>query len=366
MLNQQLWQISDVKKVRVIQVFFLFLTLWFFFWAHIYEMQFWNKTFVESIQSEILNVSLYSISLVAILVFEVYLRRSRPAATGYSASTILEHPRTEKEILKNEPVKAQKNPTNKIGATFIAIGTLLLISSLLIASTILAFIGLGLTFWGALFLFVRSNKFVRKVVLDASVTASYTTLDRMVTDLNYAGKALYIPPYPKDAYLPEYLGGIKDLVVFISANDSMSIPPIEEIGKKRFMVKNPKGICISPPGSGLVNVFEKELKVDFSKINQESFQDYLSPVIVDVLELATGFELEYETGLIHVTFSTSVYQDLYSKEKNLKSVHYVGCPLASAVACILAKTTGKVVTIAKIDFSMGFKNIEVWYQLVEG
>jgi hypothetical protein len=34
------------------------------------------------------------------------------------------------------------------------------------ASTVLAFIGLGLTFWGALFLFARPIKFVKSILLD--------------------------------------------------------------------------------------------------------------------------------------------------------------------------------------------------------
>ncbi len=84
------------------------------------------------------------------------------------------------------------------------------------------------------------------------------------------------------------------------------------------------------------------------------------------LELASNFEIAAEKELIHVKITDSVYKDLYSIEHELKSVHSVGCPLTSAVACALAKTTGKVVTITKSIVSPDLRTIEIWYQTVEG
>jgi hypothetical protein len=43
----------------------------------------------------------------------------------------------------------------------------------------------------------------------------------------------------------------------------------------------------------------------------------------------------------------------------------MGCPLTSAVACALAKTTGKLVVIIKDAISPDSKTIEVWYQTLE-
>jgi hypothetical protein len=245
-------------------------------------------------------------------------------------------------------------------------GALVLVASFLATSTVLAFIGLGLTFWGALFLFVKPIKFVRSTLLDSTALSSYTTMDRILNDLNYKGKPIYIPSYPEEAYLPEYLKGLKEMVVFISAEDITAIPTIEEIAKRQFLVKNPKGICISPPGSGLVNLFEKELRTDFTKLDLDGLYNGLPAVIMNNLELASGFEIGTEKELIHVKIIDSVYKDLYSLEHKLKSVHSVGCPLTSAVACAIAKTTGKLVTITKSRISPDLKTIEVWYQTLEG
>ena len=367
MLNQTLWQISGTHKFRLFQFVLLIVALWFLFWAHIYEMVVWNKTFVESLQSSTVNILIYSGALIGIVLVEIYIKRIRRVSTKLP---IVHTPKylqvSSNKSLKTEEVESTKISSNKIGIPFLVVGVLLLIISYVFASTVLAFVGLSLTFWGALFLFIKSTKLVKPAILDATIMPSYTTLDRILADLEYDGKALYIPPYPKDAYLPEHLSGMKDHLVFIPSKDSTTVPSIEEMAQKRFLVKNPKGICVFPPGSGLVKLFEKELGIDFTKIDRESIYDWLSAVIVNNLELATGFQMEPEDKFIHATITNSVYRNLYSKDQNLKSVQLVGCPLVSAISCALAMTTGKRVTIAKTDSSLDLKTIEVWYQLVEG
>jgi len=254
----------------------------------------------------------------------------------------------------------------KMGSALVIIGALLLFASVVTSSQILAFIGLGLAFWGVLFLLVSSTKFVKIPILNATTISLYTTLDRIIDDLNYKGKPIYIPPYPKETYLPEHLAGLKEMVIFISAKDSTTIPSIEEMAKKQFMVKNPKGICITPPGSSLVSLFEKELRADFTKIDQDSFYEGLPTVIVNNLELASNLEIKDEKEVIYVKITDSVYSNLYSKKQNIKTIHSIGCPLISAITCALAIKTGKPVTITKSKLSPNLKTIEIWYRLLEG
>lgn len=271
----------------------------------------------------------------------------------------------ENEILKRDLLKSKRTPAGRIGFILLAIGALTLIGSVVSTSTVLAFIGLGLTFWGALFLFARPFKFVKSTLLDSTAISSYSTIDRMVQDLGYKGKPVYIPPYPKEAYLPEYLKGLKEMIVYIPAEDVVVIPTIEEMAKKQFLLQNPKGICIAPPGYGLINLFEKELKTEFTQIDMERLCSDLPTIIVNNLELAKEFEITPEDPLIHVRIVDSVYKDLYSNELNFKSIHSIGCPLTSAIACALAKTTGKLLTIFKDEVSPDLEKIEVWYQTIE-
>ncbi len=291
-------------------------------------------------------------------------KESEQATVQYLMKT-LENLQKENEILKRDVLKSSRTPSGKIGFILLAIGALTLVGSVVNTSTVLAFIGLGLTFWGALLLFARPVKFVRGSLLDSTAISSYTTIDRIVQDLNYKGKPVYIPPYPKEAYLPEYLKGLKEMIVFIPAEDVVAMPTIEEMAKKQFLLKNPKGICIAPPGYGLVSLFERELKTEFTQINLDELYDALPTIIVNNLELAKEFEINPEKDLIHIKIIDSVYKDLYSREQGFKSIHSIGCPLTSAIACALAKTTGKLVAIVKDMISPDSKTIEVWYQTLE-
>jgi len=291
-------------------------------------------------------------------------KESEQATFQYLMKT-LENLQKETEILKREVLKSKRTPSGKIGFILLAIGALTLVGSVVKTSTVLAFIGLGLTFWGALFLFARPIKFVRSTLLDSTAISSYTTIDRMIQDLNHKGKPIYIPPYPKEAYLPEYLKGLKEMIVFIPAEDTLAMPTIEEMMKKQFLLTNPKGMCIAPPGYGLINLFEKELKTEFTQINLERLCSSLPTIIVKNLELAKELEINPENNFIHIKMVDSAYKDLYSIEHGFKSIHLIGCPLASAIACALAKTTAKLVTIVKDAVSPDLKTIEVWYQTLE-
>ena len=366
MLNPNPWRIKATSTVRLLQILFLFTMFWFFFWAHIYEMSVWNKTFVESLYSSIPNVIVYSSSLFAIIALEIYSKRHRRIST-VSSPPITEKPLVKQNIQqKPELLKPTERSFNSIGIALLVAGVVSLIVSVLVSSSILAFIGLGLTFWGALFLFARSTNFVNSNILVATNTAFYHTLDRVVEDLNCKGKSLYVAPYPKDAYLPEHLSGLKEMTVFISSTESTALPTIEELAKKQFLVKDPEGICIIPPGSGLLDLFEKELRTGLTKISPELFYENLPVIIVNNLQLAKKFEIENRHGQINIRITESVYEDLYAKDEKLKVIHSIGCPLISAVVCALAVITGKVLTITQTEIFPNIKTIEVKCQIVEG
>jgi len=295
-------------------------------------------------------------------------KKQEPVTIQYLMKT-LQQLQSEHEVLKREMVKSRRIPSGRIGFAFLVIGGATLAGSVVTSSSILAFIGLGLTFWGALFLFARPVRFVKSSLLDSTALSTYTTVDRIVSDLGYKAKSIYIPPYPKEAYLPEYMKGLKEMIVFIPAEDSATMPTLEEMAKKQFLLKNPKGICITPPGFGLSSVIENELRARIPQIARalttERLFESLPRVMTSNLELAKNFEIKPENEVTHVRITGSVYSNLYSREQGLKSVHFLGCPLASAIACILAKATGKLITIAKDNVSYDLQTIDVWYQTLE-
>ncbi len=215
------------------------------------------------------------------------------------------------------------------------------------------------------FSFHSAKSLFRSDVACSAVTPFYNTVDRITDDLKCVGKPTYVPPYPKDAFLPEYLKGLKELVVFIATEETSKIPTLE-MAKQQFVVYDPKGVCVIPPGSGLLNLFEQEVKTDFGKVSLDDLFIILPKLIVNNLELASGFEIDSRDKVVRVKITNSVYKDLYSHEKPLKSIQHIGCPLVSAVACALSETTGKLVVIGTINLSLKSQKIEVQYQLLEG
>jgi hypothetical protein len=261
-------------------------------------------------------------------------------------------------------VQTIRRSTIRIGLVFAVPGILSLAYSVLRQSQVLAFIGLGLTFWGALFFLVRPVMYVRGSLLNTASTPLYSTIDRILNDLRYGGRGLYVPPYPKRAYLPEHLMGLKETVVFISAGSDSSSLPVEEMATGKFMTQNPKGMLFIPPGLGLMEQLEKSSRTDFTKMSLEDLCASLPQLIMENFQLAKEIEMRTEKGQVYLKTTDSIYTALY-RDETLKSLKLLGCPLASAVACAIAKTTGKTVSLQKTSTSPDARTVEVSYSMVE-
>jgi hypothetical protein len=296
---------------------------------------------------------------------------AEPATVEY-LKDLTKHLQEENNLLKQELSKTKQAPTIKIGFIFLIIGGLAFFASVSSSSTPLALIGLGLVFWGALFIFVRPIRFVRGTLLDWTAASSYATIDRILEDLKYKGQGIYVPSFPKEVYLPEHLKKLKEIIVYITADkllpqatEKLPTPTLDEIAQARFILENPRGIAIIPPGSGLMDILERELKVDFSEVKFEYLQKFL-PSLLNDLRLTESVVIEKGHWLVSIKIKNSIYEELYYPKRGLKSVHIVGCPLASALACALAKTTGKLVTIVKDQASPESHELKIWYKVLEG
>lgn len=256
--------------------------------------------------------------------------------------------------------------SSRISVLFLVSGLISLIFSLYSEFQILALIGLGLTFWGALFLFIRPAKLVPSTLLYSAILSTYTTIDRIINDFKYEGKGYYIPPYPKDIYLPDYLKGLKDLVVFVSAASASEIPSIEVIAEGKFISENPKGVLLVPPGSGILTQIEEKSNIDFTKMNLNELCIFMPRFMLQDLNLAKEMEMEPNENQIYLRIYDSLYKNLYSSQAKLKSVNLIGCPIVSAVACALAKISGRIVTIQMQRVSLDSATIEVWIRIMQG
>jgi hypothetical protein len=256
--------------------------------------------------------------------------------------------------------------SSRISVLFLISGIFSLAFSIYSESQILALIGLGLTFWGALFILLKPLRLVEGSLLYNSAVPTYLTTDRILDDFNYKGKGYYLPPYPKDVYLPEYLKGLKTSVVYISAKTNSEMPSIEEIAKGKFVSNTQKGVLVAPPGLGILTQIEDKMNVDFTKMDLNYLCEVLPIFILQDLNLAKEVAMEPNGDKVHLKLLNSLYTNLYSSRENLKSVNILGCPIASAVACALAKNSGRTVTIQKHTVSPDGSALEVWYHIVQG
>jgi hypothetical protein len=246
----------------------------------------------------------------------------------------------------------KNNSSATLAGVLLATGVLLLVFAMLFEMQVAAFIGLGLTFWGALFALTRSGKYVESRLLDATARSSYSTLERMINDLKYSGRAYYLPSYPKDVTLPDYLKNLREPVVFISESTDGK-PSVEELAQGKFLSAKTQGVFIAAPGAGLLTQLERQLHIDFSQIHLQELSEVLPKCLTDIVNLAKSAEMNLtETG---VTFKATgiLFESLYRADPPLKSVQLLGCPLVSAMACAVAKNTGRTVYINEQVLSPG-------------
>ncbi|XHH10067.1 MAG: hypothetical protein ACFCUE_05395 [Candidatus Bathyarchaeia archaeon] len=264
---------------------------------------------------------------------------------------------------ENKKIKAI---SAKLWMIFIIVGAALLATSIIAELQIIALIGLGILFWGALFLFLNPARHVDAHLLYSTSLASYSTVDRIIADFDYKGKGYHIPSYPKDVYLPEHLKGLKDVLVFISSQETREMPPVEELAESKFLLKDSKGVLIAPPGLGLLDEMESKLHVDLTKTGLAELCEMLPPFLLDNFEIAKDLTLNVKGNSVNLRLTNSIFKNLYGAAKHSKSVSILGCPLASAVACALAKSSGKPVVIQRYRISLDGMTVEVQFNIAEG
>jgi hypothetical protein len=247
-----------------------------------------------------------------------------------------------------EPRK-RKNYTGQ-AAAFLVFGVLLLLYSLFSGLQIAAFIGLGLTFWGALFSVAKTGKYVESSLLDVSAKSAYSTTDRMINDLKFNGQAYYLPAYPQDVNLPQYLNKLREPVVFISETFDGKLA-VEELASGKFLSAKNSGVFITSPGSGIMAQIEKQLRLDFSKLDIQELVGVLPKSLTEQWNLAKTVEMSFTGSTVILKATGILYESLYRAVPPLTSLSILGCPLVSAVASAIAKSSGKTVIIKEHHLS---------------
>jgi hypothetical protein len=259
----------------------------------------------------------------------------------------------------------------KTASVFLVFGVIVLAASILYNWQVLAFIGLGLVFWGAIFSLSKPGKFVDGSLLDSTASSVYSTLDRLINDLNYTGRGYYIPTYPKDAFLPEYYKNLKESVVFISDENFAGLPAVEELAAGKFISEKNRGVFVTSPGSGILNHIENQLNLDFTTIPVQELCGLLPRCMTEFFNLAKEMDLQVlDDSKVRLNVHGILYESLYTPFTRdgavKKSVSLLGCPVVSAVACAIAKSSGKTVVIQEQLFMPNAAGVEAVFSYVEG
>lgn len=233
--------------------------------------------------------------------------------------------------------------------------------SIIYEQTIPAFIGLGLLFWGALLLYMRPKGYVKANLLHSTSLSTLATIDQVIGELDYGGKATYLPPRT----LKDFRGGKVFITSLRDANKSI-IEEAEEADEGKLFLKNPSAICLTPPGLHLANLYEDELGKSFTVTDLNDLQDNLPKLFVEDLEIAEAVEIKKQSNIIHIKITGSIYRDFCKEARKLSNVcNSLGCPLCSSMAIALTRATGKPIVIERNEPSEDGKVIEVYYRIVE-
>jgi hypothetical protein len=216
----------------------------------------------------------------------------------------------------------------------LSIGSIALVASLVYSSLVSTFVGLGLILWGGLLLFVRPVSYARVELVDSTALSSIQAVDRIIYEMGYYGRGIYVPKK-----------GREWAVLFVPADkDSTSVP--RDFDEDSVIQSNPRGIAFVPPGMELAKFFLEKLKKGKDRVTVETLKRELPRLFTVGLEIMDEFEMQVNNGLIVTKSTNSLYKD-FCNEIKLKTrvCTAFGCPICSAVACLLVYATGQPVSL---------------------
>jgi hypothetical protein len=257
-------------------------------------------------------------------------------------------------------MRGKLNLANLAGWITLALGCVSLIGATIYNHQILAFIGLGLTFWGIILTYIRSEEYVKESFMDAACLSPLEALNQLMDKLGYTEKAVYLPP--------KYMKEPENSKAFIPKGKLSTLPKPEQTQREDIdlSIENPEGLLITPPGNDLTKLFEKTLETSFTRVDFQYLQLNFPKIFIEELEIAQDIEIKMENNKIHVKLENSPYTHLAKEISKLSKVYEsLGCPLSSAIACALAKATGKPVKIEKQEINEAARTMMIEYSLLE-
>lgn len=240
--------------------------------------------------------------------------------------------------------------------SMITLGALLVVVSAFNASSFLAILGTAIVFWGAILLYITPEKHVPARFLDASSSGDAQNIERILLDFDSNEKGIYLPP--------KNLAEMGSSLIFLPKTSETPLPTAEETSQKLYSEEE-DGVFLTPPGLGFAGLFERELGRSFTETQVKDLQGILSNLLVDKLELAEDVEVSAQEKTVTVELTGSLLNGVCGETNKEPRTHtQVGCLLASALACVMAKATGKPVTLQNETQDPQTKKTTITYNIL--
>jgi hypothetical protein len=173
----------------------------------------------------------------------------------------------------------------------------------------------------------------------------------MMVGLGYSEKGVYLP------------AGDAKVVVFVPSEPFSMLPESSVIEGKTFL-KDPQGMLVVPPGLALANLIEKKLGFTLKNCGVEDVVRALPKVLVEDLEIVRDVEIEVNGDRISFKLIDSIYADFCKEMRETSRRCGLGCPMCSALACILTIASGKPVLFDEDELSEDKRTTYSIYELL--
>jgi len=234
----------------------------------------------------------------------------------------------ERDQLRIERGKTRATPSRVTFVVLLILGGVAFLGAIAYTSTILAFIGLGLSFYGMLFLFIRPTKYIESKILESAL-APIETLDLLLTHLGYRGRGIYLAA-----------GDTNGITLFVPEGDGDQLPMKTSVPRDENAPDLSGGITLCPPGVALARQIEEALGVDLPTRGLAYLNDKLPKVLIEDLQIVEDLHMLVDGSRVRFRFSGSLYCDQLWNDTGIRST---GCPLCSSLACVLVKATDRPV-----------------------
>lgn len=249
---------------------------------------------------------------------------------------------------------------NTISLIFLITGVFLLIASIMLVSSIFAFLSLGLLLWGSILLYVRAQEYAPKTLLHASLVPSLDIISQLLEEVGFEGVPIYLPP--------TYFDNSETIKIHMLKKE-------EEKPSRKIILENTENspsnstsssILLTPLGIELMKLFESNLNKNLDQLQLDFLFQALPKLLIQDLELAKEVKINIEDNQVKVSITQSVFQNMHSQDfPHSPVISRIGCPLCSAIACAMTKTTQKPLFIKKIQQSEDTKIINVTFETLD-